>query len=126
MTRVFQLVAVVLMVAVLGGTQCAELCSFLSFEREAKTSQATEPPMSCHQTHESEGSQPSHDEQCTHHEMLAEKRTVASSMDDLHPALLVDEGIDAQFVPLLAASATTVDQEFPRLSPLTLTSILRI
>lgn len=126
--KFFQLVAVVLIGAVLGGTQCVEMCSFLSAERQTKTTQATEQEMPCHQKHSPKESQPStNDEQCSHHELVAEKRSKASSVDDLQVVSFVAVRIEAQMAPLFSSSLLPLRHELlPRLSPLALTSILRI
>ena len=126
--KFFQLVAVVLIGAVLGGTQCVEMCSFLSVERQTKATQAPEHEMPCHQKHSPKESQPpTNDEQCSHHELVAEKRSKASSADDLQGVSFVAVRIEAQLVPVFSSSPLPPTHElFPRLSPLSLTSILRI
>lgn len=128
MAKFFQLVAVVLIGAVLGGTQCVEMCSFLSVERQTKATQAPEHEMPCHQKQSPEDSQPpSNGEPCSHHELVAEKRSKASSTDDLQMVSFVAVRIETQIVPALPSSPLTLAHEhFPRLSPLSLTSILRI
>jgi hypothetical protein len=125
--KFFQLVAVVLIGAVLGGTQCVELCSFLSVERQAHATQAPENEMPCHQKHSPTDSQPpTGDEPCSHHELVAE-RSKTSSTDDLQTVSFVAVRIETQLVPVFSSSALTLEHEhFPRLSPLALTSVLRI
>lgn len=127
MAKFSQLVAVVLIGAVLGGTQCVELCSFLSAERQAKATQAHEQEMPCHQKHSPKDSQPpASDEPCSHHELVAE-RSKASSTDDLQTVSFLAVRIEAQLVPVFSSSPLLLEHEhFPRLSPLALTSILRI
>lgn len=127
MAKFFQLVAVVLIGAVLGGTQCMELCSFPSVERHAKAPQAPGQEMPCHQKHSPKDSQPpARDGQCSHQELVAE-RSKASFTDDLQTVSFVAVRIETQLVPVFSSSALTLEHGlFPRLSPLALTSILRI
>lgn len=126
--KFFQLVAVVLIGAVLGGTQCVEICSFLSAERQTKATQAPEHEMPCHQKQPSGDSQPpSNDEPCSHHELVAEKRSKASSTDDPQLVSFVAVWIETQIAPAITSAPLTLAHEhFPTLSPLALTSILRI
>lgn len=126
--KFFQLVAVVLIGAVLGGTQCVELCSFLAAERHVAATQAPEREMPCHQKHSPKESQPpADDESCSHSELVAEKRSKGSSADDLQTDSLAAVRIETRIVPLLFSSPLVLAHEhFPILSPLTLTSILRI
>ena len=122
-----QLVAFVLIAAVLGGSRCVELCSFLAFERQTTAAQSPEPEMPCHQKHSPRDSQPAGDQQCSHREMVAEKRSNDSSAKELQSVSFVAVRIDAQIVPQLSASPLTiVNEHFPGFSSLTLTSILRI
>lgn len=127
MAKFFQLVAVVLIGAVLVGAQCRELCSFLSLERQAQATQAPENEMPCHQKHSPTDSQPpTGDEPCSHHELVAE-RSKASSTDDLQAVSFVTVRIEAQLVPVFSSSPLPLKHEqSPGLSPLALTSILRI
>jgi len=126
--KVFQLVAVVLVGAVLGGTQCTGLCSSLSVERQAKSNQALEHEMHCHRTHSPDDSQPpASGDLCSHLELVAEKRSDASSMDALQKVSFVAVRFDAQIAPVLSSAPLTLEREpFPGFSPLALTSILRI
>ena len=127
MTKFPQLVAFALIAAVLGGTQCFELCSFLSLERAAKASHQLEPVMPCHQKHAPNDRSPASGEQCSHHEIVAEKLSNASSADQLQAVSFVEVSTDAQIAPFHASSLLTIAGEhFPRFSPLALNSILRI
>ena len=128
MAKFFQLVAVVLMGAVLGGTQCVEMCSFLSVERQTEATRAPEHEMPCHQKHSPKESQPpTNDEQCSHHELVAETRSKAPSSDDPQVVSFAAVRIEAQLVPVFSSSPLPRTHEvFPRLSPFFLTSILRI
>lgn len=127
MAKFSQLVAVVLIGAVLGGTQCVELCSFLSGERQAQATQAPDQEMPCHQQHSPQDSQPpASDGQCTHHELVSEQ-SKASSTDVLQTVCFVSVLINAQIVPVLSSSPLTLEHEpFPKFSPPALTSVLRI
>jgi len=126
--KFFQLVAVVLIGAVLGGTQCVELCSFLSIERQAKATQAPEQEMPCHQKHSPKESQPpTDDNSCSHNDLVAEKSSKGSSADDVQTVSLAAVRIETRIVPILYSSPLTpADEHFLSLSPLALTSILRI
>lgn len=128
MTKFFQLVAVVLIGAVLGGTQCVEICSFLSVDCQTKTTEAPEREMPCHHKHSPKESQPpSNDKRCSHQELVAENLSKASSADDLQVVSLVAARIEAQLAPAFSSSPLSQTQQlFPRLSSLALTSILRI
>lgn len=84
--------------------------------------------MPCHQKHSSKESQPpANDEQCSHHELVAEKRSKASSADDLQVVSFVAVRIEAQIAPEFSSSSLPETRaRFQRLSPLALTSVLRI
>ena len=86
--------------------------------------------MPCHRTHAPDDSQPpaSGGEHCTHHhELVAEKRSNATSADDLQNISLLAVRIDAQIAPVLSSAPLPLKREqFPTFSPLALTSILRI
>lgn len=125
--KFFQLVALVLIVVVLGGTQCVDLCSFVSPKRQAKANQTVGPEMPCHQKHTPEQSQPSNKEQCSHPELVAEKRSSTSSTDDMQAVSFVAFRINKHNVPVLFSSPLTVTNEHAsRFNPLSLSPILRI
>lgn len=128
MAKFFQLVAVVLIGAVLGGTQCVEMCSFLSVERQTKAAQAPQHEMPCHQNQSPGNSQPpSNEEPCAHHELVAEKSSKGSSADDLQTVSLAAVRIETRIVPILYSSPLTLaDEQSVSLSPLALYSILRL
>ena len=130
MAKFFQLVSLALIAAVLAGSQCAELCFFLAYERQATATHPPGPVMPCHQKNETpaKDSQPQHDEQCSHHEMVAEKRSDASSVDNPQSISFVAIRPEAPIIPVHSSSSplTAADKHFPRISPLVLTSILRI
>lgn len=126
MVKFFQVVAPVMIVAVLGGTQCVELCSFLMLDRHAKASQTAAPERPCHRKPASQNSQPT-DVQCSHSEFIAEKRSDTSSTDDMEGISLVALRIDVHNRPVSAPSSLTApDRHFSRFSPVALGSILRI
>lgn len=123
MEKFFQFVALLLIPVVLGGAQCVELCSFLSSNVQATAGIE----MPCHQKPAPDDSQPAGGERCSNNGIVAEKRSHASSADDLHAAAFVAFPIDALTPPILASSPSTIsDEHFPGFSPLILISILRI
>ncbi len=128
MAKFFQLVAVMLIGAVLGCTQCVELCSFLPVERHTKTSQAAEQAMPCHHEGEQENSKlPASDPPCSHREFVAEKLSKISSIDDLQAIWSITVRDVVEFIPVTVNSPLViVDETFPRFSPSILSSILRI
>lgn len=128
MAKFFQLVALVVIAAVLGGTQCIQLCSFLSAEQQMAATQAPEPEMPCHQKHSPKKSQPATDDNsCSHNDLVAEKNSKGSSADDLQTVSLAAVRIESRIVPILYSSPLNLaDEQFLALSPLALTSILRI
>ncbi len=124
----FQFVAIVLIGAVLGGAQCIELCSLRVQQSDAKAKQGPEQEMPCHQKHAPKHSQPpASDEPCSHHELVAEKRSKASSADELQGISLLAVCLEPQVVPVYSSAPLPVlDQHRPAASPLSLSSILRI
>ena len=128
MAKFFQLVAFTLIGAVLGSTQCLEACSFLSIKSHAKTSQAAEYEMPCHQESGQEDSKlPANDPPCSHREFVAEKLSKVAFSDELQTICFITVGNVAQFVPVALHSPVVAGEEtFPRFSPLILCSILRI
>ncbi len=123
-----QLVALVVVAAVLGGTQCVQLCSFLAAEQQMAATQAPGPEMPCHQKHSPTESQPPTDDNtCSHNDLVAEKSSKGSSAADLQTVSLAAIRIETRIVPILYSSPLTLaDDQFLSLSPLALTSILRI
>ena len=130
MASFFQLVAPVLVGAILGGTQCIEFCSFLSLERQAEATLATTTPhdLPCHQHHSPKDSPPpANGEQCAHQELLAVEGFDASYADHFQTVSIVAVRIEAPMVPVPSSSPLTlVHEQFPGTSPVALTSILRI
>ena len=128
MASFFQLVAPVLVVAILGGTQCTQFCSFLGLERQATALLASAPELPCHQHQSPTGTAPPvDDEQCSHHELLAVKAFEASSADHFQTVSVVAVRIEARIVPVPSPSPlSVVPQHFPGSIPLALASILRI
>lgn len=116
--KFLQLVALVLIAAVLGGSQCVDSCSVLGLKTQPKT---------CHQNQSPSDSSPSNNEACSHRELVAEKRSNVSSADDLQVVSFAAFRIGAYSVPLRPSSPLTLsDRHFSGFSPLALTSILRI
>ena len=128
MAKFFQIVAVMLIGAVLGSTQCADICSLLSVESHGKTSQAAEHEMPCHHESGQEDSKlPATDPPCSHLEFVAEKFSKISSTDDLQAICFIAVLDVAPVIPVTFNSPlVVVDKTFPRFSPLILSSILRI
>ena len=126
--KFFQIVAVMLIGAVLGSTQCADICSLLSVESHGKTSQAAEHEMPCHHESGQEHSQvPANDPPCAHREFVAENLSKISSTDDLQAICFIAVLDVAPVIPVTFNSPlVVVDKTFPRFSPLILSSILRI
>jgi hypothetical protein len=125
--KFFQLVSLALIAAILGGTQCGDLCSFLALKRETRTAQALGQEMPCHENHAPQNSQPVNREQCSHHELLAEKRSSDSSANDVQAVSVAVININAHIVPARSSSPlTTAVERSARRSPLALISILRI
>jgi len=126
--KLFQLVAVMLIGAVLGRTQCMDMCSLPSVERHGKSSQAAEHEMPCHHESGQEDSNlPATDPPCSHLEFVAEKFSKISSTDDLQAICFIAVRDVAQVIPVTVnSSLVVVDETFPRFSPLILSSILRI
>lgn len=79
-----QVFALLLVASVLIGGQCSELCAFLSGTWQSQTSRAGESPVSCHREQSPKESQPDGGDPCTHHEIVAEKRSVESARNQLH------------------------------------------
>lgn len=105
-----QVFALLLVASVLIGGQCSELCAFLSgtwqSTRESKS------PMSCHREQSPKQSQPDGGDPCTHHEIVAEKRSVESVQNQLHASpwvagaftplqvsLVIDARLKATYLP---------------------------
>lgn len=126
--KFFKLVALVLVAAVLGGSQCVQLCSFLAAEQQRAATQEPEPEMPCHQKHSSKDSQPpTDDNSCSHNDLVAEKSSKGSSADDLQTVSLAAVRIETRSIPVLYSSPLSFAHEhFPDLTSLSLTSILRI
>jgi hypothetical protein len=124
----FQIVALVLIAAVLGGTQCVQLCSFLAAEQRMTATQTPEPEMPCHQKHSPKESQaPTDDNSCSHNDLVAEKSSKGSSADDVQTVSEAAVRIETRIVLILYSSPLTpADEHFLSLTPLALTSILRI
>ncbi len=130
MVSFFQLVAPVLVGAILGGTQCIEFCSFLSLERQAEATLATTTPhdLPCHQHHSpKDAPPPAKGEPCFHQELVAVEGFHASYADHFQTASIGAVRIEARMVPVPSSSPLTlVDEQFPGASPVALSSILRI
>ena len=128
MAKFFQIVAVMLIGAVLGSTQCLERCSFLWADHQAKTSQAAEFDMPCHHESGEQDSQlPASDSPCSYREFVADKLSKMSSSDDLQTIFFFSVRDVAQIIPLPVISPlVVVDETFPRFNPRILSPILRV
>ena len=128
MAKFFQIVAVMLIGAVLGSTQCMDICSLPSVERHGKSSQAAEHEMPCHHESGQEDSKlPATDPPCAHREFVAEKLSTISSTDDLQAICFIAVLDVGPVIPVTFNSPLVeVDETFPRFSPFILSSILRI
>lgn len=126
--KFFQIVAVMLIGAVLGSTQCVDVCSLLSVERLGQTSQAARHEMPCHHEREQEDSKlPTSHSPCAHREFVAEKLSKISSTEDLQAVCFTTIRYVAQVIPVTVDSPlVVVDETFPKSSPLILSPILRI
>ena len=121
MAKFFQVIALVLIAAVLSGAQCADLCSFLSLKRQEKSAEAGKLQMPCHQKKATENSSPPKDQKCSHYELFVEKHTDSSAFS------FAVIPIGALTQPVLSSfPLTIVHAHFPAVSPLRLSSILRI
>jgi hypothetical protein len=123
----FKIVSVAVIAAILGSTQCGELCSFLFPEREAKITPAQAHEMPCHGKHAPKNPQPVRGEQCSHHELLAENRSGDASANDEEGASISFFRINAHIVPAHSSSPLTAAlEQSPRRSRPASTPILRI
>ncbi len=123
-----QVVAVLLVGAVLSGAQCVELCEFLSHRTPAPVEQTHEPEMPCHQKQDSPDTPtPASPDQCAHRELLAEKRTSDNSLDKVP---LVVFGLISELVtdtPGFSGSIhTPLQANPPRPNPRALSAVLRV
>ena len=81
--RSIQIVALAAVVAVLGASQCLELCSFGSCDRSTHVVDAEEQTPPCHQQSSPNDRQAPTGEACTHQEIVAEKLSFGSSPNHL-------------------------------------------
>ena len=127
MAKPFQLVALLLVGAVLGRSQCLELCAMASCDQSAKSSQPAKHGMPCHQDGAPSKSQPPSGAPCSHHELVAEKGSIGPWLDRVQSSqLLVDGGISL-FAPVMARPPLHRDlRHFPIRLPAKFTSVFRI
>ena len=127
MFRQTHIVAFVLIASVLGGSQCAEFCTILSCDRPSPTSHATEHTAPCHQSKSPEQPTPPASKSCAHQEFVAEKRSDASTPDQMQaPPLFFDE-VPAALAPVWFQSQLAIDTEHsPSSNRLGRISVLRI
>lgn len=125
--KLFQLVALLLVAAVLGRSQCLAFCALASCDRPAKSSQPAKQEMPCHREGAPSKSQPPTGGPCSHHEIVAEKGSIGPSLDRVQSSqLVVDVGISI-LAPAVFRIPVNADQErFPSRPPAKLTSVLRI
>jgi len=118
----------VLIAALLGGTQCLELCSFASLERQTKAAASPEQAMPCHHEHAPRDSQPSTDPPCAHQDLLiADKPLKDSSPEGLEVQCLSTLPMESAIAPILVSSRLPFENKhFLRIGPLIHTSVLRI
>lgn len=126
--RLTQLVALALVAAVLSGAQCVEVCSLLAHRAQAPIEHSDESDMPCHQKQSSSDlPAPSDTEQCSHHEMVAEKRSSDSNLD-VASLVVVALVSDPLTLALVGSSDVVVpdNASVPRLSPQQLNTVLRV
>lgn len=127
MFRQAPLVAFVLIASVLGGSQCAELCTFLSCDRLSPTSHATEHSAPCHQSQSPEQPTPPASKSCAHQEFVAENRSDASTPDQMQAPLAFVDEVPAALAPVWSRSPLVGDTEHsPSSNRLGRISVLRI
>ncbi|MBY0508156.1 MAG: hypothetical protein K2X03_29855 [Bryobacteraceae bacterium] len=115
MLKLYHFVALALIVAVVGGGQCADFCAFLAVDRSAET--AGLPP--CHQKQ-----QQTPDPACAHHDIVAEQQLGAQALDSA-PALALMATVADAFAPAIAETTMSVDVAYhpPPHRPFTRTTL---
>ena len=120
MAKSFPIVALLLIVAVLGGGQCADLCALRTCHRPASSS-ASLPP--CHRTPQKQQPEPA----CAHRELVAEQQVNEAVVDPIVPVPQVAATVSVAALPELGATAWLLDAAHYPLSYRTpLKTILRI
>lgn len=116
------------MAAVLASAQCLKVCAFTAHGDRAPVPQTQKPEMPCHQkSSHPETPAPQGFDQCSHHEMLGEKRVSATSPDE-SPRLALS--VASEPAAAAAGPAAPVHTPFkagpPRLVPGALSAVLRV
>ncbi len=130
MGKLVQLVVVALIGAVLCGSQCAELCAFISHQTQAKVTQPAQPEASCHKQRTSGESQHPSQKECGHHEpAIAERLSQSAASVDLPQAAsaVLIVGSHLSIAPPIGVGGAPGDAVLiPLFSPPGSRSILRI